>query len=113
MKGEGRLARESSTLLGIDQVKTTSHHPQTIGILERLHGTLESMLTKAKLKGLDWVDQVLLALVALRQCPSTSTGSSPSELVYGHKTASHLNFIYSRRQNKVPTADLKSRFIVA
>ena len=52
------------------------------------------MLTKARNSGLDWVDQVPLALAAMRQCPSKSTGFSPAELVYGRKTLVPLDFLY-------------------
>ena len=52
------------------------------------------MLTKARNSGLDWVDQVPLALAAMRQCPSKSTGFSPPELVYGRKTLGPLDFLY-------------------
>jgi len=32
--------------LGIEQIKTTAYHPLTNGVLEHLHGTLESILRK-------------------------------------------------------------------
>ena len=67
---------------------------QTNETLERFHGTLEAMLTKARNSVLDWVDQVPLALVAMRQCPSKTTGFSPAELVYGRKTLGPLDFLY-------------------
>ena len=52
------------------------------------------MLAKARNIGLDWVDQVPLALAAMRQCPSKSTGFLPAELVYGRKTLGSLDFLY-------------------
>ena len=43
-----RLTKELCTLLGVQKLHTTPYHPQTNGTLERFHGTLEAMLTKAK-----------------------------------------------------------------
>jgi len=34
-------------MLSIDKLQTTAYHPQTNGMLERLHGTLEAMPAKA------------------------------------------------------------------
>ena len=53
-------------ILGIERIRTTAYHPQTNGVLERLLGTLESILGKAHVKGLDWVKQLPYALFALR-----------------------------------------------
>jgi len=71
------LVKELCLLLSIDRVRTTAYHPQSNGMLERMHGTLEAMLAKAHSKGLDWSRQVPFALFALRQVPSRSTGFSP------------------------------------
>ena len=46
-------------------VKTTVYHTQSNGVLERLHATLESILTKAHKKGLDWVKELPFALFTL------------------------------------------------
>ena len=68
--------------------------PKGKGGKKYLHGTLEAMLTKAMNSGLDWVDQVPLALDAMGQCRSKSTGFSPAELVYGRKTLGPPDSLY-------------------
>ena len=60
------LVRQLCKVLGVEQVNTTAYHRQTDGALERLHGTLESILTKARAQGLDWVYHLPLAMTALR-----------------------------------------------
>ena len=49
----GRLTKELCTLLGIPKLKTTPYHPQINLTLERFHGALESMVTKARNSGLN------------------------------------------------------------
>ncbi len=41
---------------------TTPYHLQTNGCIERLHGTLESLLSKANTRGLDWESFLPLAV---------------------------------------------------
>ncbi len=75
--------RELCEYLGVDRMNTTAYHPQTNGCVERMHRTLEGMLTKAHQMGLDWAAQLPFALFALRQTPNRDTGLSPFELVFG------------------------------
>ena len=50
----GKLMRELCLLLGIGRLRTTAYHHQTNGMVERMHSTLEGMLTKAHQQGMDW-----------------------------------------------------------
>ena len=84
---------KSSNLLQIEKVQTTANHPETNGYIERMHSTLEGMLSNAKKDGIDWVDQLPLALAALRQCPNRFTGFSPSEMVYGRNVRGPLDLL--------------------
>ena len=80
--------------LHIDKVKTAPYHPECNGVVERMHGTLGSMLTKATSLGLDWVGQVPFALFALRSSPNRDTGFSPFELVFGHSVRTPLDILH-------------------
>ena len=80
--------------LNIDKVKTAPYHPECNGVVERMHGTLGSMLTKASSLGLDWVGQVPFALFALRSSPNRDTGFSPFELVFGHNVRTPLDILH-------------------
>ena len=50
----GSLVTHLCRDLQIDKIRTTPYHPEANGVVERMHGTLGSMLTKASTTGLDW-----------------------------------------------------------
>ena len=88
-------------MLGVEKIRTTEYHPETNGCIEKMHSTLESMLAKGKQSGLDWVDQLPLALAALCQCPNRSTGFSLAEIVYGGNVRGPLDLLhYGWRDSK-------------
>ena len=70
------------------------YHPECNGVVERMHGTLGSMLTKASTLGLDWVGQLPFALFALRSAPNKDTLFSPFQLVYGHRVRTPLDILH-------------------
>ena len=88
------LVKSMCKQLKIDNIRTTPYHPECNGIIERMHGTLCGMLTKATSLGLDWVRQLPFALFALRLAPSRDTGLSPFQLVYGRQVRSPLDVLY-------------------
>ena len=90
----GSMVRHLCKDLRIDQLKTAPYHPETNGMIERMHGTLGPMLTKASQMGLDWVEQLPFALFALRSAPNKDTGFSPYQLVYGHRVRTPLDVLH-------------------
>ena len=81
----GSVMKKLCGNLNIDRIKTTPYHPEGNGVVERMHGTLGSMLTKAAKEGHGWVEQIPFALFALRAAPNRDLGFSPFELTYGRK----------------------------
>ena len=90
----GKVVRQLCKCLHIEKINTTPYHPEGNGVVERLHGTLVPMLTKASSQGLDWVGQVPFALFALRSAPNRDTLYSPFELVYGRQVRTPLDILH-------------------
>ena len=103
------LSKQLTTVLNIEHLRTTAYHPQSNGVLEILHATLEAMLGKATALGLVWVKQLPFVVFALRQTPNRSTGFSPFELVYGHNVRTPLDILYvGWRNDKARKLDVSS-----
>ena len=62
---------------GIKHVRASPYHPEGNGMVERLHRTLNSMISKiAETKG-NWASVTPMALYFIRSTPSSATGLSP------------------------------------
>jgi len=69
-------------LLGVKKVNTTSYHPQTDGLVERMNQTIQSMLAKhVHTYGPDWDLHLQQVLFAYCVKPKTLLGSPPSTCV--------------------------------
>ncbi len=90
----GRVVRQLCRLLGIDKLRTSPYHPQTNGMVERMHGTLKSVLGRCIEEKEDWVAQVPLALYVLRQMPHSDSGFSPFDMVFGFRVRTPLDALY-------------------
>ena len=77
------LAKQMCTILNIEHIRTTPYRPQSNGVIERFHRTLEGIVTKASDQKLNWISIIPLALSFIRQAPNRSLGFSPDELVHG------------------------------
>ena len=90
----GSVVTQLCSNLHIEKIRTTPYHPEGNGVVERMHGTLGAMLTKASSEGLDWVGQVTFALFALRAAPNRDSKFSPFELVYGRQVRTPLDIVH-------------------
>ena len=90
----GKVVGQLCKSLHIDRLKTAPYHPEANGTIERMHGTLGAMLSKAASQKLDWVDQVPFALFALRAAPNRETGFSPFELCFGRQVRTPLDVLH-------------------
>ena len=93
--------KEVYHFLGIQHLKTAPYRPQTNGCLERYHHSLMQMVRKSIADQKDWDVYLPYLLFACREVPSSSTGYSPFELLYGKEVHGPLDVL---RQQWVPTS---------
>ena len=87
------LVTQLCNRLHIDKMKTSPYHPQTNACIERMHGTLSSMIRKSVENKLNWHEQVKYALFALRISPNRDSGFSPFEIIFGKNVRTPLEFV--------------------
>ena len=90
----GKVVAQLCRSLRIDKLKTAPYHPECNGTIERMHGTLKSMLNKAASQKLDWVGQIPFVMFALRAAPNRETGFSPFELCFGRTVRTPLDILH-------------------
>ena len=81
-----RLAWDLYGLLSTKKLTTSSYHPQTNGLCERMNGLLKTVMTHWIRNRSDWEEFVPWALFAMRTTPSKALDNkSPYELLYGQQ----------------------------
>jgi transposase InsO family protein len=81
--------------LGVKHNMTTAFHPQSNGMVERLHRRLKEAL-KAREATTDWPRHLPWVLLGLRSSPREDSGVSAAELVYGAALSLPGQFIAGR-----------------
>ncbi len=90
----GKVMSQLCSWLGVEKVRTSPYHPESNGCVERMHGTMKSILGKCLDEGIDWVDQLNFVLFVLREMPHKDSGYSPFDLVYGFRVRTPLDALY-------------------
>ena len=71
--------------LGINQLRSSAHHPESHDALERFHQTLKNMIRSYCLTQKDiGIKVYTFYFFAVRESVQESLGFSPFELVFGH-----------------------------
>ena len=79
---------------GIAHSRSTPYHPQGNGVVERLHRTLNAVVSKTVESKGNWAKVLPMALYFLRCTPSASTGVSPFLLTHGWEARTPLQLLY-------------------
>ena len=88
------VMREVSRLVSIKQLVTTPYHPICNGLVERLNGTLKTILKRlCAERPEDWDRYLPATLFAYREVPQESLGFSPFELIYGHSVRGPMDVL--------------------
>ena len=81
---ESALWREALKTLGTKRCRTTSYHPQSNGLIERVHRRLKEGF-KTQPETHSWADALPMILLYLHVTPATDTNTSPAEYIYGEE----------------------------
>ena len=79
---------------GINNIKCSPYSPQSNGVVERFHSTLNSRIRKSVEKKRNWVDVVPLILFFVKTTPHASTGFSPFLLKHGWEPVTPIQLLY-------------------
>ena len=82
-------------LLGIEKIRTMLYHPQTNGSAERVHQTLQRMISKLDLeKCRKWPKHIGSVLIAYNATRSQVTGYSPYFLMFGRRPQLPVDLLF-------------------
>jgi len=78
---ESELFTELASLVGFHRLRTTAYHPQTNGMIERVHRTIKTAIIARKQS---WLDALPIVLLGIRSIPNES-GYSPFTALTGNQ----------------------------
>ena len=94
---ESEVFREMCKILGIEKTRTTPHHPQSDGMIERANRTIENMLSAFVSKNTrDWDEHIYLLMMAYRAAKHESIGISPCKMVFGRDIFLPIDLVLGR-----------------
>ena len=92
---ESALLKEICKILNIAKTRTTAHHPQCDGLVERFNRTLLSMLsTTVADHAFDWEEALPKVCMAYNSSVHSTTGFTPFFLMYGREARLPIDIVY-------------------
>lgn len=107
---ESNLFGQLNRILGVNHLKTTSYHPQSNGMIERMHRTLKSAVMAHEYNR--WTEKLPIILLGLRSSFKPDIDSTAAELVYGTTLRLPGEFI-ATEDNRLPPDEFVRRFTTA
>ena len=95
------VMKETFKFLGVHYSKKALYCPQSNGAVEHFHHSLFQMIRSSSQEGQQWDKLLPCLLFACREAPSSTTGFSPFELVFGKHVRGPLNIL---RQSWTPNS---------
>ena len=91
----GQVISELCDLLGVTKIRMLPYHPQTNGIVERVHQTLRRMIAKMDPeKRAKWPSHLGPILIAYNATWSLTTGYLPYFLMFGHQPRLPVDLLF-------------------
>ena len=101
---ESELLKDICNIFRIKKTRTTPHHPQCDGQVERFNRTLLHMLsTTVKEHPFDWEDQLPKVCMAYNTSVHSSTGHTPYFLMFGRQPRLPIDLVYPINRS-IPTS---------
>lgn len=97
---EAALFAAMVRLIGSKRCRTIANHPESNGIIERWHRTLETALRCHK--STEWTEVLLVVLLGLRTSYKEDLNGSPAELVYGITLKVPAEFLDYKQRDSEP-----------
>ena len=107
------IIEELCKILGIQWLQTMPYHPQTNGLVERLHQMIMCMIQKlGEDKKVDWPSHLAEIVHAYNATQSTVTRYSPHYLMFGWWPRLLVDFVFPTiGSNKAPTREASTRSV--
>jgi len=110
---ESELFAELCQWMEIDKMRTTAYRAATNGMVERYHGTLNSILGKIVSEDQkDWCEKVPIAAAAYRASAHEATGYSPNLLMLGREVYAPLDIVLGHPPGERDAYDSTDEFVV-
>ena len=105
------MYKQVCELFNIKSSHSSIYHPQSNGMVERLNGTLKSMLRKVADEEPNNWDRFLPAILfAYREVPNETTAMSPYELLFGRKVRGPMSILRKILTNENTTEEGKTTY---
>ncbi|CAG2188088.1 unnamed protein product [Mytilus edulis] len=101
---EARLFQQLCDLFGIHKTRTSSYHPMTDGLVEKMNHTLKNVIASYIDEGqTDWDEWLPFALMAIRSSVQETTGMTPNKLMFGREINIPLTLLHEPLPSSPPS----------